>query len=63
MPTQKRTVAVFELLQNRAVSARQVVGFVEAKDQMLPRQKLKATLSEGDHYRLRLESGLRARVD
>jgi len=53
----KRTVAVFELLQNGAVSARQVVGFVEAKDQILPRQKLKASLSiEGDHYRLRLES-------
>jgi beta-mannosidase len=53
----KRTVAVFELLQNGAVSARQVVGFVEAKDQILPRQKLKASLSiDGDHYRLRLES-------
>ena len=59
----KRTVAVFELLQNGAVSARQVVGFVEAKDQMLPRQKLKATLSiEGDHYRLRLESAAYVRA-
>ena len=59
----KRTVAVFELLQNGAVSARQVVGFVEAKDQVLPRQKLKATLSiEGDHYRLRLESAAYVRA-
>lgn len=59
----KRTVAVFELLRNGAVSARQVVGFVEAKDQVLPRQKLKATLSiEGDHYRLRLESAAYVRA-
>ena len=59
----KRTVAVFELLQNGAVSARQVVGFVEAKDQVLPRQKLKAALSiEGDHYRLRLESAAYVRA-
>ena len=59
----KRTVAVFELLQNGAVSARQVVGFVEAKDQVLPRQKLKATLSiEGDHYRLRLDSAAYVRA-
>ncbi|TGT41861.1 hypothetical protein, partial [Mesorhizobium sp. M8A.F.Ca.ET.167.01.1.1] len=59
----KRTVAVFELLQNGAVRARQVVGFVEAKDQMLPRQKLKATLAiDGDHYRLRLESAAYVRA-
>ncbi|MFV7424863.1 beta-mannosidase [Stenotrophomonas geniculata] len=59
----KRKVAVFELLQNGAVSARQVVGFVEAKDQVLPRQKLKATLSiEGGHYRLRLESAAYVRA-
>ena len=58
-----RTVAVFELLQHGDVSARQVVGFVEAKDQLLPRQKLKATLSiEGDHYRLRLESAAYVRA-
>ncbi|PSD30559.1 beta-mannosidase, partial [Stenotrophomonas maltophilia] len=58
-----RTVAVFELLQDGNVSARQVVGFVEAKGQVLPRQKLKATLSiEGEHYRLRLESAAYVRA-
>jgi len=52
-----RTVAVFELLQDGKVGARQVVGFVEAKDQALPSQALRATLqTEGDHYRLRLQS-------
>ncbi len=59
----KRTVAVFELLQDGRVSARQVVGFVEAKDQQLPRQALRSTLSiEGDHYRLRLESAAYVRA-
>jgi beta-mannosidase len=53
----KRTIAVFEVLQGRKTTARQVVGFVEAKDQVLPRQALRATLDiEGDHYRLRLQS-------
>ncbi len=53
----KRTVAVFELVQAGRVSARQVVGFVEAKDQVLPRQAVKAVLAiDGDHYRLRLQS-------
>jgi beta-mannosidase len=59
----KRTVAVFELLQDGKVSARQVVGFAEAKDQVLPRQKLKATLAiDGDHYRLRLQSAAYVRA-
>ena len=59
----KRTVAVFELLQNGAVSARQVVGFVEAKDQVLPRQQLTSTLAiDGDHYRLRLHSAALVRA-
>ncbi|MDI9249658.1 glycoside hydrolase family 2 protein, partial [Stenotrophomonas sp. RS-48] len=53
----KRTIAVFEVLQGGKTTARQVVGFVEAKDQVLPRQALRATLDiEGDHYRLRLQS-------
>ena len=59
----KRTVAVFELLQQGKVSARQVVGFVEAKDQVLPRQALKAVLAiDGDHYRLRLQSAAYVRA-
>ncbi|KAF1017316.1 MAG: Exo-beta-D-glucosaminidase [Stenotrophomonas maltophilia] len=52
-----RTVAVFELLQDGKVSARQVAGFVEAKDQPLHRDALRVRLeSSGDHYQLRLDS-------
>jgi beta-mannosidase len=58
-----RTVAVFELLQDGKVTARQVVGFVEAKDQVLPRQQLTSTLAiDGDHYRLRLHSAALVRA-
>ncbi|MNS75487.1 Glycosyl hydrolases family 2, TIM barrel domain [compost metagenome] len=58
-----RTVAVFELLQGGKVTAQQVVGFVEAKDQVLPRQQLKSTLAiDGDHYRLRLQSAALVRA-
>lgn len=52
-----RTVAVYELLQEGRVIARQVVGFAEAKDQVLARDALRATLEiDGGQYRLRLQS-------
>ncbi|WP_269789876.1 glycoside hydrolase family 2 protein [Stenotrophomonas sp. Iso1] len=59
----RRTLAVFELIDDGKVLAQRIVYFAAAKEQLLAADQVQAELqTEGDHYRLRLNSRSLARA-